>query len=1000
MGKTMNRHKQMLHLRLCLRWSPLIVLLCTLPVSGDEATSTSIAQLDRETEVDFQREVLPILRRNCLACHNATEAESDLVLEESASILKGGDSGPAVIPGNGPESLLLQVAAYQVDPEMPPPDNDVGARRLTSEELGLIQLWIEQGAVESSGGTDEVDWQPLPEGVNPVYAVAVSPDGQFAAAGRANQIFMYHLPSQRMVARLTDPSLAHSGVYRNPGVAHLDLIQSLRFSPDGRTLASGGYQTVKLWQRANARRMSLGTIVGEATTVAVAPDGRTVAVGLREGSIQLISGVRLTTLEGHSSAVSDLRFVGEARLVSSSQDGTVRCWDLESESLLGTLTTPSPVHAMVTFSDNRFATGGEDGKIRIWSALPEGDSSIEPMREFTGHSGRVTSLAVTPNAANRLVSGSHDGTIRLWDIEEGKQLHSSDHEGPIEAVAVSQDGKRFASAGSNKVARLWDGDGKQIAVLKGDYRQRLLVEGVERVVAIAQRGIENAKADLKEVTDRKTAEEKNAKQSEEAITKADEELAKKEEIAKAKAQEVEETAKLLATAQAAIDQAKASRAAADELLSDATDAVTAASAGLAAAQQATVVAAAQVKSAEEAQQKAAQQLTAAEDELKKAESKRDKANKESKKSNDEREAAQSVADNARRAEKRAKQALESANELILPAEQAAKAAEEIHGEKEKSLTSQKDQLELSNRPFFAVAFSPNGASVATGGDGGILSTWDAETGAPIDAHDDHESRICAITYSPAGDAVTVSLDGGVSVWHDNAPWRHVRSIGSVGDNSFVDRVTALDFSSDGERLATGGGEPSRSGELKIWNVASGKLVREIADAHSDTIQCLRFSPSGEQIASSGADRFAKVFNAESGEFIRAFEGHTHHVLGVSWRADGRLLATSGADNVVKIWDARTGDQKRTITGFNKEVTAVCFLAATDNVVASSGDNSVQLKNTGNGRRVRNLEGAADFMYSVAASANGKTIVGGGQDSVVRVWKEDGTLVASFAAPAE
>src|SRR5690606_18653551 len=109
-----------------------------------------------------------------------------------------------------------------------------------------------------------------------------------------------------------------------------------------------------------------------------------------------------------------------------------------------------------------------------------------------------------------------------------------------------------------------------------------------------------------------------------------------------------------------------------------------------------------------------------------------------------------------------------------------------------------------------------------------------------------------------------------------------------------DRVTALDFSPAGDLLATGGGAPSRGGELKLWNVATGQLEREILDAHSDTVLAIEFSPDGKYLATCGADRFMKVFEVASGTLVKAFEGHTHHVLGVSWRADGRLLVTSGA----------------------------------------------------------------------------------------------------------
>ena len=66
------------------------------------------------------------------------------------------------------------------------------------------------------------------------------------------------------------------------------------------------------------------------------------------------------------------------------------------------------------------------------------------------------------------------------------------------------------------------------------------------------------------------------------------------------------------------------------------------------------------------------------------------------------------------------------------------------------------------------------------------------------------------------------------------------------------------------------------------------------------MNCLAFSPDGQQLASCAADRFIKLWNVADGKFVRSFEGHTHHVLGVAWRADGRVLVSSGADMVLKV----------------------------------------------------------------------------------------------------
>src|SRR4029079_16075551 len=106
-------------------------------------------------------------------------------------------------------------------------------------------------------------------------------------------------------------------------------------------------------------------------------------------------------------------------------------------------------------------------------------------------------------------------------------------------------------------------------------------------------------------------------------------------------------------------------------------------------------------------------------------------------------------------------------------------------------------------------------------------------------------------------------------------------------------------------LATGGGDASRSGELMIWDVTSQTLVREIKDAHSDTVMGVEFSRDGKYLLSGGADKFVKIFEVATGTHVRSFEGHTHHVLDVSWKADGSTIASAGADNAVKIWNVET-----------------------------------------------------------------------------------------------
>ncbi len=98
----------------------LLIFLCLAARSSfaDDVT-IEIAPPERSTPVDFQKEVLPILRQNCLACHSKTKHEGGLSLESAADILHGGDNGPGAEAGKGDEAWLLMRASGQSDAIMP-----------------------------------------------------------------------------------------------------------------------------------------------------------------------------------------------------------------------------------------------------------------------------------------------------------------------------------------------------------------------------------------------------------------------------------------------------------------------------------------------------------------------------------------------------------------------------------------------------------------------------------------------------------------------------------------------------------------------------------------------------------------------------------------------------------------------------------------------------------------------------------------------------------------
>ncbi|MEA3207302.1 MAG: hypothetical protein QOE70_359 [Chthoniobacter sp.] len=884
---------------------------CAAAEPANPSTPIPIPALQKK--VEFEAQVLPILKRNCLACHNQTDAEGELVLETPATILKGSENGPVIVPRKGQESLLIKTASRETKPFMPPKNNKVGAEVMKPEELAVLKAWIDQGATGTvAAKAKPVEWHPLPPGLHPILAVAVTADGQFAACGRANQIFIYHLPTGQVVARLTDPKLAEkSGRSGYRSSAQRDFVQSLAFSPDGRLLASGEYRMVKLWQREpNLPQFTLGA--DPVSAVATSPDGKSFATAGRDRVIRIwnADGKPLKELPGHTAAINSLKFSPDStKLASGSADKSIRVWDLAAGKLFAQAETPNEASAVAwVLAGTQLASAGGDAFIRLWQLPAQAEGALSQVKEIS--SQPVTCLEAFPADGKQLLSGSRDGSMRHWSVESGKQVRQMDHGAPVSAIAVAPNGKIFASAGGN-VARLWNAEkGTQVAELKGDHRARARIGQSDQAVAFAK--------------------------SEVAYWKTSLDTATKVQSAKADA------LKKAAEAAAAAGKAQAEK---KEALEKTTD--------------------------EKAR-------PAAEEALKKAES------------------AWSAADKALPA---ARLAAQQADQAVIEAKTGVEQATASQQKAETEAEQAKKALSEKEKPIRAVAFAANSLTVATAGDDEMIRTWSAETGAGFDTYPGQLGAVQTLAYTADGRLVSSAAQNGAVAWRTTPSWTLARAIGTGDEKSpLANRVLALDFSADGQSLATGGGVPSRSGEVKIWRASDGSLLREILPSHSDTVFSLDFSPNGKSIATASADKFVKIFDTATGKLVKQLSGHTHYVLGVSWKADGRRLASSGADKAVKIWAFPTGEQLKSVEGFTKEVTSARFVGLGNEILTASGDAKVRLLRE-DGTAVRDFAGNKGFLFSTAVTPDGQIVLGGGQDSILRVWDyASGKILFSLEPP--
>jgi WD40 repeat protein len=345
------------------------------------------------------------------------------------------------------------------------------------------------------------------------------------------------------------------------------------------------------------------------------------------------------------------------------------------------------------------------------------------------------------------------------------------------------------------------------------------------------------------------------------------------------------------------------------------------------------------------------------------------------------------------------------------------------------------QARITAQPFArpapgnAVAFSPDGSTVATGGADGNVRLWDAATQQEIGSPMSSDARpVAAVAFSPDGTLVAAgSADGNVQLW-DTATQQEAGSALVTGGAE----VDALAFSPDGKLLATGG----QDGTARLWDVTTGSQVGATM-ATGDTVSALTFGTGGTTLATAESDGATELWDVttqdqtgaaltvpgSAGVSALAFSPAADALatgngngsvqlwnpagfhqpsaplpLGpvspaatapggtpAAFSADGDVLATSDGHGIVRVWDVTA---RRLADGPLSSYRTVTGLALSPDgktlAVAGSG---VQLWQTATGQRMGTaLPAAGQGRYrAVAFSPNGTMLATLGADGTARIW---------------
>src|SRR5919202_1429968 len=292
---------------------------------------------------------------------------------------------------------------------------------------------------------------------------------------------------------------------------------------------------------------------------------------------------------------------------------------------------------------------------------------------------------------------------------------------------------------------------------------------------------------------------------------------------------------------------------------------------------------------------------------------------------------------------------------------------------------------------YAIAITPDGQVMVTGGNDRIITVRNLKTGRILRTLTRHSDSIYALCLSRDGQFLASGgRDRMLHVWnlHVATNYNSVsptsRTIGDGLTNTFTghsDSINCIAMTPNGKMLVTG----SEDSTIALCNLETGKILACLEE-HEAGVKAIALTPDGKMLVSASADHTIKLWQLPKVKTpTHTLTGHSDWVKCLAITPDSKILASGSQDKTIKLWDLDTGELKNTLVGHWGDVNSIAIAPDGQTLISCSRDETIQLWHLGTGKQLHSLSGHQGAVAAVAMTTDGHPIVSSSWDHTVRVW---------------